>query len=233
VKIHHIAAVASAVIASSTLLPTAGHATLIDFNELKKPSGETYVYGAYTDPTGDYQLSADRCSSSNTCFITTVNNGRRNIDFDAGQTGLTNFLGSAVATLSRLDGEAFTLDTIDFAYNYGNQSGYGPTEVGLLFTFTFADGSDPLSETIFIPNTAGEWLTKTSLDFSGYGPLAAFSWKPTTSTSGFIQFDNINVDLAVPAAVPEPASWAMLTLGFGLLGGALRSGKRAGRVTFA
>jgi len=232
-KTRHIAATLSAALTALALLPATAQATVIDFNELKKPSGETYIYGPYTDPTGEYQLTADRCANTGTCFITTVNNGRRNIDFDAGKTGLTNFLGSAVTTLSRLDGEAFTLGTIDFASPYGNQSGYGPTEIGLLFTLDFADGRDSLSQTILIPNTAGEWLTRTSLDFSSYGALTAFSWKPTTNSSGFIQFDNINADLAVSAAVPEPATWAMLVLGFGVVGGTLRAGKRKARVNFA
>jgi PEP-CTERM motif len=35
-----------------------------------------------------------------------------------------------------------------------------------------------------------------------------------------------------PGAVPEPATWAMLLLGFGLLGGALRYGRRTTKVAF-
>lgn len=35
------------------------------------------------------------------------------------------------------------------------------------------------------------------------------------------------VSAPVPAAVPEPGTWAMLILGFGLVGGALRSARRA------
>ena len=35
-------------------------------------------------------------------------------------------------------------------------------------------------------------------------------------------FDNVSLDLAAAAAVPEPASWAMMIAGFGLVGGAMR-----------
>jgi len=229
-KIRSTIIAASAALTSLVLTASAAQATLIDFNDLKKPSGETYVYGDYTDPTGEYQLTADRCSSGNTCFITTVNKGLSGIDF--GQTGLVNYQGSAVTTLTRVDGEAFTLGTIDFAPASGNYSGYAPVEIGILFTFTFADGSDPLSETILIPNTPGERLTRTTLDFSGHGALTALSWKPTTNSGGFVQFDNINVALDA-SAVPEPATWAMMLGGLGLAGGALRSGKRKPRASVA
>jgi len=226
-----------AVLATLTVPVSAAHATLIDFNELKKPRGETYIYGAYTDPTGDYRLSADRCSASNngpTCFITTVNKGRGNIDFDATQTGLGNFLGSSVATLNRVDGAAFLLGEITFAPAYGNSSGYSQPEVGITFTFNFADGSGSKSEAVLIPNTAGQWVTKTTFDFADYGLLSSFSWKPGTASSGFIQVDNINVSLPAAAAVPEPATWAMMLGGFGLIGGTMRkTRRRTGAIRFA
>jgi hypothetical protein len=41
------------------------------------------------------------------------------------------------------------------------------------------------------------------------------------------------VNFNVIGAVPEPATWAMMTLGFGIVGGALRSSRRRTRVTFA
>lgn len=206
----------------------AAHAAVIDFNELRKPSGETYVYGAYTNPTGDYKLTADRCSSpAGTCFITTANKGVSGIDFSVYSaanptTGLTNFVGSSVTTLARADGAAFLLNSIMFAPSASNYLGYSADTVGLQFTFTFADGRSPLTENILIANTVGLRVTKTTLDFSSYGALTAFSWKPTTNAGGFVQFDNINVSTPT-AAVPEPATWAMLIAGFGLVGGAARS----------
>jgi hypothetical protein len=35
------------------------------------------------------------------------------------------------------------------------------------------------------------------------------------------------------AAVPEPSTWAMLLLGFGFVGGAMRSARRRQKVTVA
>jgi hypothetical protein len=47
-------------------------------------------------------------------------------------------------------------------------------------------------------------------------------------TANQTAYDNITFGSATPGngAVPEPATWAMLLLGFGLVGGALRSRKR-------
>ena len=47
--------------------------------------------------------------------------------------------------------------------------------------------------------------------------MGAITSAQFASTSNSFEFDNIGV-----AAVPEPATWAMMILGFGLVGGALR-----------
>jgi len=48
-----------------------------------------------------------------------------------------------------------------------------------------------------------------------------------------IVFDDVTFGSSTPgvSAVPEPASWAMMLLGFGFVGGALRSGKRKQKIT--
>ena len=52
-------------------------------------------------------------------------------------------------------------------------------------------------------------------------------------TSGLCDL-NFRITAATPqVAVPEPQSWALMTLGFGLLGGALRAGKRRTAIRFA
>ena len=50
--------------------------------------------------------------------------------------------------------------------------------------------------------------------------------------SGDISFTNVTVSSrSVSGAVPEPATWAMMLLGFGFVGGAMRSAKRRQKVT--
>lgn len=68
---------------------------------------------------------------------------------------------------------------------------------------------------------SGVFQSQSSLDFS---PTIAFS---PAAGNYYLQVDKISANNEVAggtltAAVPEPASWAMMLVGFGVLGGALR-----------
>ncbi len=198
-------------------------AATIDFDSARGRNGRTgYVYGAFTEE--GYQVSADRCSSpAGTCFVTT---GTTLTSLDRTGAALTNFLGSAVTTFSAVDGGAFLLSSMDMAGNYGNFSGFSPTTLGAQFTFNLADGTSMIEDYV-LQNTPGNRLTVNNLTFDK-GPLLSFSWKPTAGTSGFLQFDNIQV-----SAVPEPATWAMMMLGFGAIGATLRTRRRGAATAHA
>lgn len=45
--------------------------------------------------------------------------------------------------------------------------------------------------------------------------------------------DNIKIDYFTRGGVPEPAAWAMMLAGFGMVGGAVRRRKNTGAVTYA
>jgi hypothetical protein len=193
--------------------------TVLNFDGLRGRNGSTgYVYGPYSEQ--GYTLGANRCSNSNTCFVTT---GTSRTSLDRDGAALVNYLGSAVSTIRRTDGSAFMLDSIDMASNYGNSSGFGQPTLGVRFTFAFADGQSQVVD-YTLANTPGEWLTVNTLRFD-LAPLVSFSWTPTTNSSGFVQFDNVALS-DVSAAVPEPASWAVMVAGFGMAGGALRRRSR-------
>lgn len=49
-----------------------------------------------------------------------------------------------------------------------------------------------------------------------------------TSDNGFQNFDNVTL-----AAVPEPATWGLMILGFGVVGGSMRYRKRSTSLAFA
>jgi PEP-CTERM motif len=55
---------------------------------------------------------------------------------------------------------------------------------------------------------------------------------PSTTNSGSFQIDNLTIG-SVGGVVPEPASWALMTAGFGLSGAAMRRRKASVRVTYA
>jgi hypothetical protein len=79
--------------------------------------------------------------------------------------------------------------------------------------------------------------TATTRDLTFFGVTSdtafnSFTISGITPTLGAsIVFDNLSKGSAVVAAVPEPASWAMMIAGFGLVGGAMR--RRASKAAFA
>lgn len=72
-----------------------------------------------------------------------------------------------------------------------------------------------------------------SFNFAGTGgatTLAYYSSQSASSSNLGVAFDNLTVDLA---AVPEPASWALMLGGFGLAGAAVRRRRSRMDVMFA
>jgi len=84
---------------------------------------------------------------------------------------------------------------------------------------------------------AGDYTVAISA-FSNFalGPNLANGFEGGGSFSGRTvnwAFDILNVNgAALGGAVPEPATWAMLLLGFGLIGGAMRTQRRRAKITF-
>lgn len=83
---------------------------------------------------------------------------------------------------------------------------------------------------LFDPNNFGAAGTTTGLDFGGSAITFGFAMRAsgavdgngqplTLPTAGVLRADNFAIEVA---AVPEPATWAIMTAGFGLLGGVLR-----------
>lgn len=112
-------------------------------------------------------------------------------------------------TVTAIDGGAFDLVSLDVSndFNYGQV-------FDLVFTFTDAFGTSEV--TVYTDGVDGlETLVfnKTS--------LLSFSYMSTTKN---MQIDNVVVNASTPVmpGVPEPATWAMLIAGFGLVGAAMR-----------
>jgi hypothetical protein len=85
-------------------------------------------------------------------------------------------------------------------------------------------------------NAAGLGFTQ----FAGGGPLFSGSGSAPVFSAGTFQLTNpfdpssnstLVISQQAVAAVPEPATWALMLLGFGFVGGALRAAKRQQKVT--
>lgn len=68
--------------------------------------------------------------------------------------------------------------------------------------------------------------------FGASGFTNAVSSFTFNATNDIVGIDDLRFSSAT-AAVPEPATWAMMLLGFGFVGGALRSSKRRKKLTVA
>ncbi|UUR08894.1 PEPxxWA-CTERM sorting domain-containing protein [Sphingomonas glaciei] len=111
-------------------------------------------------------------------------------------------------TMRAVDGSLFSVSSFDAAI--GAYAKY--SEYLLLLTGLRADGS-----TVTTNISIGS--SYQSFTLSGFDNLSALTFShPTNDPGMYVKIDN----LAVSAAVPEPSTWALLLLGFGLVGGSLR-----------
>ena len=132
-------------------------------------------------------------------------------------------LGQGLATLSASDG---LINQITFTLLNG--LGFARAELNLqdpantsttMVTIVASDGS---TQTFAVDSNGSN---RFGVDAAG-GPL--ITSVSLSSASGFGSFKQLQ--LGGVAAVPEPATWAMMLIGFGILGGALRRRKTADRV---
>ena len=141
-------------------------------------------------------------------------------------SSLTTLTGAAINPAYEVT--AFTVDaagSFNFALN-SNTAGYNP--YFLLYQNSF-DPSDQLTNLLAL-NDDKPFSFNSALSFGLDVGTSYFA-----VATGFLNDDfgaytltidgPGNVIAAGPGAVPEPATWAMLILGFGLIGGALRRRK--------
>lgn len=109
---------------------------------------------------------------------------------------------------------------------------YTPTQM-FDISIAFTNGSSQLFSTGYAPNTKFDLLADTGEVMQSIR-LFNPTWSATdgkTIKTGTGWFDNIrqmSFDPAFQAAVPEPQTWAMMILGFGAIGGAMRRRRAVG-----
>lgn len=165
------------------------------------------------------------------------------------QSGTTTGGGKSIAWLG--DGAygfntPFPTDYLDLTGYYGSTGDSGvaqsiATEVGGVYTLSFYLGAHPdnvpisvnvsagaesalISDPLTSGITAGNTLwTQETFNFTATSTSTLLSIIGNNSGQDFIGLDNVSISGGpVTAAVPEPASWAMMLAGFGVIGGAMR-----------
>lgn len=127
------------------------------------------------------------------------------------------------ATVTRTGGGTFTLNSLlATAFDDSNPS-FGSPPAPYNVNFSFTDAMGTTSQSFLIDNMRGFQ----TLNFNRIG-LTSFSF------TGPLQIDDVTLDGVISGAVPEPATWAMMVLGFGVLGfGMRRRNTLTTRTTFA
>ena len=115
-----------------------------------------------------------------------------------------------------------------FAFNYASNNTPGSVSV-----YDGLNGTGNLLATLLLPVNAPGCGDPYNAGFCPFGP-AGVAFAGTAMSISFagvanqIVFDDITFGSATPGpgAIPEPATWAMMLVGFGAAGAALRRGRR-------
>lgn len=146
---------------------------------------------------------------------------------DPGGAAIATLWSHTRVTVSRADGALFSLKSIDLSGIFGDNAG-GPL---IQIEFFGPEILVPTWKIVQLPETDGAHTF--TFDRDG---LTSFVIIPFNTFYGVMQFDNVVVD-AGAAAVPEPAVWAMMILGFAATGVVARrrppGARVAGRVAQA
>lgn len=128
---------------------------------------------------------------------------------DPGGAALFNNRIGSTTTVTLIGGGTFDFNAIDLADVYNDGTGGN-------VLFTFSDGMGTTAQTVTLDGMVGGH----TFSFNRTG-LSSFTMQGVTTTSQVLQFDNVVVNNAI-GAIPEPSAWALMILGFGLVGGAMR-----------
>lgn len=158
------------------------------------------------------------------------------IDSDAGGSGNTANEPSGETSLVFLNVNSAILNVTN-GFTTGFSFFYSANSTGFVSVYDdFNAGGNLLGQIAIVnqfnqncggdPNGSYCNWTASGVAFGGLAKSIDFG-----GTANFVVYDNITFGSVNPGGVPEPAAWAMMLAGFGLVGGAMR--RRQANVSFA
>lgn len=185
----------------ASLVSVPGYATVITFDE----PGIGSAVDAFYNGGGGPNLGAD--------FLA----GDWVVSTGFGQTSQPNFAFSQSGSSYLNIASGFTSI---FSFNYGAFSNFTAT------VYDGLNGSGTALGSISLAANNVNTFSPVAINFSGIGRSFAIS-----GNANQFGFDDVTFNDDVSGAVPEPATWALMLVGFGLVGGAMRR-RQAVRVAY-
>jgi hypothetical protein len=207
-------AVSIALAATLACVATAGQASSVAYNSAP---ADTWFYGNGND-----------YSPANTAVLTTDDND---------QLYLRWHKTFEVAPASDGNVYSFTLGTEPMSFDWGIDNNAGASITALLTIRNLGTAQTVSYDPFFIGNdnesANGSVQNSARLSFAflsgvGFDPNVDDTYRLTLDVNGLAGGpQSLSIDAKLGAGVPEPATWAMMIGGFGFVGGALRSRRRA------
>lgn len=206
-KINTLSLICGSILASIAAPATA---EVITFNELTTPN-LTFVNPVNS---GGFTFSGDQNASSQ--LGVWGQNDAANMDI--GGAAIFHNFGGTITTVTKNGGGMFNLFSVDLADVYNNATG-GNVEL------TFTDLIGTTSQIVTLDQLIGGQTFVFNRN-----ALTSFTMQGITTQGQWLQFDNVAVDVG---AVPEPATWIMMLLGFAAIGATMRRQRTTAQIKFA
>ena len=178
-----------------------------------------------TPADGWFYGSGNNYSPANTAVLTTDDNDQLYLRFHK------TF---AVAPASSGNVYSFSLGTDPMSFDWGIDNNAGAPITALLTLKNLGTGQTFSYDPFFVgndnSNASGSSQNSFRLNWApiGFNPAVNDTYRVTLDVTGLAGgAQSLSIDAKLGAGVPEPATWAMMIGGFGLIGGAMRSRRRA------
>lgn len=189
-------------------MPAAANAQILDFNSPPAEYGDPIVDSGFqfdfsANGWGKFMGSDGACCDIN-------DNGTRALFASGGSP--------ASFTMTKVGGGTFSVSALDASVYYRTAPANTIQLIGTLF------GGGTITHTI---NTSTAWATFALP--SSFTNLTSLQFLSGTN-GGFLSDSGLaidNINLGAHGVVPEPETWALMILGFGLVGAAARRSRRA------